>query len=512
MALDKELGTIVSTPESPSPSALDFVVTKGVVHRGQFVELEYPEGIMIAWVLDVFKTNKYFERADAVKEFESNGSKLNDQFPVSEWEFLMAKAKPLGVFLGKQFKRPSIPPSPGTKVFVASDEHLISFLGLDMENGLLVGSMEFHDVPVKLNLTRLLQKHCAVLAMSGAGKSIFCTDLLEELLFRKREAGRLAAFVFDVHGEYSSLAEPAEKPFRDFSNQTRWVKARDIKIAVSKLSPYVLAGFMPNMSSVQKRELARVFESLHKSMRDGNGPFDLRDVRSLLVEDKELKDNVKTSLLGWLHELEELKLFDKIDRPSIVDLAKPGTLSVIDLSDITNLKKKQVIVSYFSGALFYLRRDKKVPPVVLVVEESHQFIPEGTSKEGALSKSMLRTIAREGRKFGCSLCLVSQRPIQLDTTTLSQCNTHVYLRITNPYDLDHIAKTSEGFDSRSTDIISSLKVGEALIAGEALNFPVFLRVRQRLSQPSKHERSLEQAAREFEESSEKARAEAKEFL
>ncbi len=134
-------------------------------------------------------------------------------------------------------------------------------------------------------------------------------------------------------------------------------------------------------------------------------------------------------------------------------------------------------------------------------EESHQFVPESSSSDSAISRGVIETIAREGRKFGACICLVSQRPKRISSTILSQCNTNIILRITNPYDLKHIGETSEGLDSRSLDMITSLRVGEALIVGEAVNFPVFFKVRKRLSRDSPYEVSLDSAARDFEFSS-----------
>jgi DNA helicase HerA-like ATPase len=110
---------------------------------------------------------------------------------------------------------------------------------------------------------------------------------------------------------------------------------------------------------------------------------------------------------------------------------------------------------------------------------------------------MIETIAREGRKFCASLILISQRPVRLSTTVLSQCNTHVIMRVTNPYDLQHIGESSEGIDRSSLDTISSLRPGEALIVGSAVNFPVFMRVRERKSSESRLSRSLEEVSRQY---------------
>jgi DNA helicase HerA-like ATPase len=100
----------------------------------------------------------------------------------------------------------------------------------------------------------------------------------------------------------------------------------------------------------------------------------------------------------------------------------------------------------------------------------------------------------------------------LDTTTLAQCNTKIILRITNPYDIDHIGKSSEGLDKRSLDMITTMRVGEALLVGEAANYPVFFKVRERKSAKSKHEISLEDAALSFEKNKGVDNAETAQYL
>ena len=153
---EEYIGTVISTPNSPSPASVDFVVTKGTVHRGQFVEIKHAQGTMLALVTNVVKTNKYFERADSVREFEARGNAIFEQFPTAEWEYIVANTRPLGVFTASGIKRPSIPPSPGTKVFSATKELLNDFYGFD-DNGLHLGRVEFHDLNVNLNMTRLLK-------------------------------------------------------------------------------------------------------------------------------------------------------------------------------------------------------------------------------------------------------------------------------------------------------------------------------------------------------------------
>jgi DNA helicase HerA-like ATPase len=256
----------------------------------------------------------------------------------------------------------------------------------------------------------------------------------------------------------------------------------------------MLASIIPSITPVQKRELFKIINKLNTDMRTGTGPYDLNSIKEELTS---LDSKTAVPLLFAIDELESLRLFSKIDEPGPLDLAKPGQLSIIDLNNVISEKKKQIIVSYFARKLFNARRVKKVCPFAVIVEEAHNFIPEPTAAEHALAKPILRTIAREGRKFGASLIVVSQRPKKLDTTTLANCNTNIILRITNPYDLDHIKQSSEGLDSNSVSMISSLRVGEAVIVGEAVSAPTFFKVRLRESMPSKHEFSLEDSAKMF---------------
>jgi transcription initiation factor TFIIB len=129
-------------------------------------------------------------------------------------------------------------------------------------------------------------------------------------------------------------------------------------------------------------------------------------------------------------------------------------------------------------------RENKIPPFIFVVEEAHQFAPEGEERSAAISKNIIETIAREGRKFNACLVLVSQRPIQLSTTALSQCNTSILLRIVNPYDIKHITESCEGITSDIMEMLPGLRVGEAIITGGAVNFPLLVQVKTRKTKSS----------------------------
>ncbi|MGQ9788626.1 MAG: ATP-binding protein [Candidatus Hadarchaeaceae archaeon] len=506
-----EIGTVIVDENSPSPGGFSFVVTCEVcgipVRQGQFVKVETEEGLVMAFVVNLVKTNRYFMRAESVREYERKGKPLTSIFPADRWEYLLARAQVLGILRGQSLERCNFPPSPGQRVLAVENETLAQFLGLRLDDGVEIGKLRHHDLTVRLDLTKLLRKHVAVLAMSGSGKSNFATVVVEELLGRSAEQGRPAVIIVDVHGEYSGLAKQTAYPYKAIV-----VRGEDIRLGVPNLSAYQFKEFLPDISGVQMRELQKVLEELRLEMRSGRGPFGLEEVISKVEVEEGLNKQLQQALVGWLNDLQFLGIFDHADNPNWEHVVLPGRALVLDLSGITSLRRKQMIVAYASRRLFQARKQNRVPPFVLCLEEAQQFCPSGESRESAISRSALETIAREGRKFYASLMLISQRPVRLSTTVLSQASTNVILRITNPYDLEHIKQSSEAITKEVAEMISTLPVGEALIVGEAVNCPIFVKVKQKRSQVSSHVLNMEEAVREFEKMSSKEEEDARTFM
>ena len=499
----REYGTVISSFEGPCTRKFSFVIRKDqIVRRGQFVQVPVEGGKLIGRVADVFKTNRYFMRPESVEKYESSRP-MEDIFPVNNWEYLVADVVPLGVY-GKNgmFEEVTFPPSPGVKVYEPEGPVLSKFLGLE-EKGLEIGELPHHDIMVKLNLTRLLQKHLAILAISGAGKSYLVSVIIEELLKRRKEEGQLAAILVDTHGEYVSFAEDP-----NYADKIMVFPGQDIRIGLPDLTHHQISEFLPKLSSVQARELARLLREMKKEKKR----FSIAEFIEKIECDEKVKTSTKDVLISVLYDLMETGLFGVADYPTAEELAKQGKVSIIDLSSFISSRNKQMVVAHLARKLFNHRRSLKIPPFLLILEEAHQFVPETAKAENAISRGIIQTIAREGRKFHASLCLISQRPIQLSTTALSQCNTHIILRVTNPYDLDHIGRSSEGITKDVLNQISGLRVGTGLIVGEGVNFPIFVKIRKRKSKESKRGIPLEEAAKEFSEKAKQTREDAKSFM
>ncbi|MFW9830307.1 MAG: ATP-binding protein [Candidatus Thorarchaeota archaeon] len=498
------LGTVVCTDDGPSTEKIAFVIGKRnntspehqvPVHVGQYVSIETEEGLVIAHVEQIYKTNRYFSQVDAVHEFTRSGKAFGAIFPIDRWEYVLAEAKPLGIFDAKNVKRVTYPPSPGAIVSVPESKILAAFLGFT-KDGIHLGQLLFHDIPARFDLTKIYQKHVALLAMSGAGKSYAAAVMLEELLSRNPDQGRPAILVIDVHGEYISLAEARNETTRSFEELITVIQSPLVEIATPRMSAKAFATYSPDMGAIQVRELTRVIRTM-QTVRKGQ-PYDLGDLVTALEQDPSVNVRTREALLGWLNNLQSLQLFGKTPTPEWEKLMTPGRAVILDLSETVSLQKKQIIVDAVIRNLFDLRRDGKIPPTIVFLEEAHQFCPEAR-RALAFSKGILETVAREGRKYNLSLCIISQRPVRLSTTVLSQCGSNIFLRITNPYDLDHIRATSEKITRSTLTSISSLSVGEALVVGQATRFPVFIHVRQRLTKEATFGEDFETVAKKFED-------------
>jgi uncharacterized protein len=119
-------------------------------------------------------------------------------------------------------------------------------------------------------------------------------------------------------------------------------------------------------------------------------------------------------------------------------------------------------------------------PLLVVLDEAHRFLPEGidTAAHRACSR-----IAKEGRKYGVGLMIVTQRPSDVDPTVLSQCGTMLALRMTNPQDRHAVASAIPDDLGGLTALLPSLRTGEALVLGDALQVPSRVRVRKAREKP-----------------------------
>ncbi len=149
-------------------------------------------------------------------------------------------------------------------------------------------------------------------------------------------------------------------------------------------------------------------------------------------------------------------------------------VSILDLSEIP-----AEIVQTISGSILKITYDAlfwgqttpvggKLQPLLIVLDEAHAYLRAG---EESISSRTVQTIAKEGRKYGVGLLLVTQRPSELDETVLSQCGSIIALRMSNSRDKQHVVSAMQDELREMGEVLSSLRTGEAIVSGEAVRIP-----------------------------------------
>ncbi len=169
-----------------------------------------------------------------------------------------------------------------------------------------------------------------------------------------------------------------------------------------------------------------------------------------------------------------------------------SNVTIIDLSGVP-FEVLSITVSLISRLLFdYSYYYKKQVgdndmPLLLVYEEAHKYVPKSDLARFKSSKIAIERIAKEGRKYGISLAIISQRPSELSETIFSQCNNFIAMRLTNPDDQNYVKRLLPDTLGSVTDILPSLQAGEALLIGEATVMPSIVIIDRCIDEPSSND-------------------------
>ncbi len=401
-----------------------------------------------------------------------------------EFELYEVRAAIMGYFDEKLgFVNPRIQPKAGQKIYLAERDVL--------ENSLFrkkvgdVGSVHIgyllnreEDIPVVLDAALLTSEHMCILASTGSGKSYLAGVLAEELLKPYNSA---ALLIFDPHGEYHTLKEI--EGLKEFSSDGYKARVKiydkdEIKIRLSELEYEELINLLPELTDKQEALLNKVYRELEGKF------FTSSELIKKIYDSAE--DSVTTAkALEWriIRYVKNFEIIDDSRHIELKELLRPGQASVLQLTELGD-REQETLVSVLLKRILNarinaekgLKGEKLEYPVFIIIEEAHRF----ASKE-ARSYKVLRTILSEGRKFGVGVCLISQRPAKIDADILSQCMTQIVMRIVNPADQEYIRKSVESIGKDMIEELPGLTKGQALVSGVALNAPVLIRVRERLT-------------------------------
>lgn len=171
---------------------------------------------------------------------------------------------------------------------------------------------------------------------------------------------------------------------------------------------------------------------------------------------------------------------------------KKSNVTIIDLSGVP-FEVLSITVSLISRLLFefgYFTKKKQGEnntPLLLVYEEAHKYAPKSNLVKYRSSTLAIERIAKEGRKYGVTLAIVSQRPSEISETIFSQCNNFVAMRLTNPDDQNYVKRLLPDTLDGVTESLPSLKSGEALLIGDAVVMPSIVSIERCANEPSSND-------------------------
>jgi len=157
-------------------------------------------------------------------------------------------------------------------------------------------------------------------------------------------------------------------------------------------------------------------------------------------------------------------------------------MRIIDISGLPNEVSGPLtaLISrlVFQYKLWQTEDERKNDPILIVCEEAHRYVPNQGETQYKDAQESIRRIAKEGRKYGIGLMLISQRPSDIESTVLSQCNSWIIFRLTNSSDQEHVTRFLPDSLSGLTRILSSLSRREAIFVGEASALPSRIKIKE----------------------------------
>jgi DNA helicase HerA-like ATPase len=388
----------------------------------------------------------------------------------------------------------SVYPSLGAEIQAATREDLGRVYARPASDNVRIGSIhQDRSLPAFVTTDQLVGKHFAVLGTSGAGKSCTVALLLRAIL-DQHPNGHIV--LLDPHNEYSTaFDERAEVVSPQNMEMPYWLlnfeETVELLIGRGGMAHEVEVGILKGAVLDAKRAYAGDGRDTSYITVDTPVPYRMTNIVQYLGKqmgrlDKpetsapymRIKDRIETlmadSRFGFMFS--GVFISDNMARilSRLLRIPVAGKpITIVDLSGVPS-EIVEVVVAMLSRVIFdfalWSDRARSVP-VLLVCEEAHRYVPRGEAAFPSARQALAR-IAKEGRKYGVALCLITQRPSELSPEVLSQCNTLFALRMGNQPDQEYVAKALPDSAIGLINSLPALRTQEAIVVGEGVNVPV----------------------------------------
>lgn len=413
-------------------------------------------------------------------------------------------------------------PDVDAEAFSIEGSNLERFMGLlsiksKSEVSLDIGKYSLSEkARAQLNGDKFFQRHAAILGSTGSGKSWTVASILE----KASELPTTKMIVFDLHGEYSSLnfaeqlriagpddlkskesnilflpywllnSEEMQAMFIDRSefsahNQVMMfqklvgdekVKHLQANNKTDVLNSFTIDSPIPYSLKAVIAELQRLNEEMVQGSRgDKKGDFNGSFSRLLTRLDVKITDKRYGFLFQHPSELDKYDALIKIIQQLIEFKGNDKGIKVIDFSEVPSDILPTIIglvARILYNVQFWTIKDER-HPLALICDEAHLYLPKQSDNNPNEKRALenFEKIAKEGRKYGVSLVVISQRPSDVSETILSQCNNIMALRLSNKLDQNTVKSFMTDNLTVFADILPTLDIGETIILGDSVLLP-----------------------------------------
>jgi uncharacterized protein len=372
---------------------------------------------------------------------------------------------------------PAIPPIPGTPVVQPTKQDLETIFSPTKDGWVKIGNLlRNKTIDARVNLDKIVSRHLGILAMTGMGKSNLVSLLTKEIAKLKG-----TVVIFDYHNDYTLLNIPK-------------INVIDAKINPRLLDHDQLSEVLEirDSANVQQRVLRMAFTNKVKESKEFWAKLEEEVEYIINSEDKKFKEYRNSAFRVQDIIDESQRRYGDILDPDIgdpINFIKEGKANILNISELSE-KQANVALAFYLQQLLKDRKDASIArhgksnkpknyrfnsPIFVIIEEAHVFIPK---EHDTGAKYWAAKIAREGRKFGMGLGIVSQRPRSVDLNVLSQMGSFAIMKIIQEDDQRQIASATESTSRELINQLTSLNVGDSVMVGQWVNLPSLVHIEE----------------------------------
>lgn len=496
----------------------DFKIAEEKLKIGSYIEVSDNDNCKLMAIIENFSI-----------EIKGNES--------SERRYIL-EASPLGIISNGNFERGgdniSIPPK---DVKPAKKEDIISIFSSltnsDDKKFTFSTLSSDHSIPIPVDGNKFFNRHIAIVGSTGSGKSNSVAKILQNAISSKKGTydglNNSHIVIFDIHSEYKSAFPNAN--YIDIDNLVLpyWLlnsdELQELFIDTEANDHNQRNVFKESVVNSKKMHFEGNEEQKNRIHFDSPLFFEINEILKDVKEKNEemvqgardmkagplngkltnfvsrLENKINDKRLEFLLGEKSKNITFKATLKNLIGYNKENSnVTIIDLSgvpfDVLNITVSLISRILFEYGYYYKKiRFSQNPnetinndvPLLLVYEEAHKYVPNSDLSKYRASKESIERIAKEGRKYGITLLLASQRPSEISETIFSQCNNFIAMRLTNPNDQNYVKRLLPDTFGELINKMPSLKVGEALLIGDAAVIPSIIQIDECEDKPSSND-------------------------